>query len=331
MFMPHRIFTACFALALTCLALACLSLQAAAQTDEELATPTYVTARVFQARAPKSRNVDLSDQLFRLRTPANNDDEKWVAQLLKAYPDTEIALLQTQYLRVFKSPKPAIIFLGKRTAPHIEAQIFAAFGEGDGKKLGTTLIASVEYHRPGAPRPMSLVYQGTEVHEGQTYFFTHPSLNLKKADYVEYVRSGGNAQAFEGDDIYLIIALSVESDKPAPLAFDAKASVSLQQAATKKVEPQWPEELKKFGASGKVLVRVEVNAEGKVAQAGIFSSTLPEANAQALAAARQWEFSTSLLAGKPNPASAILTFDYAPAPPKAESAAPTKAPAGTSR
>ncbi|HYE73023.1 MAG TPA: hypothetical protein VEF04_06825, partial [Blastocatellia bacterium] len=166
----------------------CASIPVSAQTEEDQFTPIYLTARIFQARAPKSGQFDISDQLFRLKNQVS--DEKWVSQLQKAYPNFEISLLQTQPLRIFKSPKPGIIYLGKRGGPHIEVQIFGAYGEGEGGKLGTTVITAVEYHWPNAKTPMSLAYQGTSADVGMTYFFTNPSLNLKKAQYAEYVRPG---------------------------------------------------------------------------------------------------------------------------------------------
>lgn len=331
MFIPHR---KSFLSALSICSLICLlsmwaSIPAAAQTEEEQFTPTYVTARIFQARAPKSRKADISDQLFQLKN--QESDEKWISQIQKAYPNFEISILQTHQLRVFKSPKPGVIYLGKRGAPHVEVQIFGAFGEGEEGKVGTTIITSVEYHNPNTRTPMAMAYQGTPVTVGKTYFFTHRSLNLKKADYVEYLRPGSNPATFENDDIYLIVALSVEADKHAPATFDAKSSAELQESATKKIEPQWPEELKKSGLSGKVQVRVELNDQGKVTQASIFSSTLPEANVQALAAARQWEFPTATLTGKATPATAILTFNSAATPQKAQTTEPTKSATNTNR
>jgi TonB family protein len=305
---------------LACLLAAALAPPLAAQTEEEQFAPTYITARIFQARAPQSRGLDISDQLFRLRTPGPNDDAQWVRQLQKAYPDFEIALLRTEALRVFKRPKPAVVYLGSPAAQHIRVQIFAAFGEGDGTKLGTTLIASVETTSPSALRPVALAYQGTEVQEGLTYFFTHRSLNLEKPYYASYVRPGNSPQAFADDDIYLIVALSVEPAPPPPLTFDQKASAPLQQGATKKASPDWPEALRRAGLKGSVQVRVELGADGKVIQAGVLNSSLPEANAAALAAAREWQFPASALAGKPSPASAVLTFD--PAPPPSKAAAP---------
>jgi hypothetical protein len=101
---------------MTCLAAAGVAPPLSAQTEQEQFAPTYLTARVFQARARKSDNPDITDQLFRLRTPGANDDAKWLAQLHKAYPGFDIALLQTHALRVFKMPKPAVIYLGKRNA-----------------------------------------------------------------------------------------------------------------------------------------------------------------------------------------------------------------------
>ncbi|HYE74294.1 MAG TPA: TonB family protein, partial [Blastocatellia bacterium] len=105
--------------------------------------------------------------------------------------------------------------------------------------------------------------------------------------------------------------------------FDPVASAQLQDGATKKIEPQWPEELKKSGLSGKVQVRVQLNDKGKVTQANIFNSTLPEANLEVIAAARQWEFPTSALTGKSLPATATLTFEMSASPQKVE-ATPVK-------
>ena len=69
-------------------------------------------------------------------------------------------------------------------------------------------------------------------------------------------------------------------------------------------------------------VRVEISAEGKVTSANIHASTFPEMNADALAAARQWEFPASLFAEDKNPVTGFLLFNFpAQSPAKKDSPA----------
>ena len=53
----------------------------------------------------------------------------------------------------------------------------------------------------------------------------------------------------------------------------------------------------------------DISPEGKVTKANIAYSTLPEANQEAITAARQWEFPASLFATDQNPITGFLSFN----------------------
>lgn len=292
---------------------------ALAQDDER--KPTYVTARLFVAIVPR-KQPNLTDQLFRLRTPAPADDEKWLSNFKKAYPEAiHFALLRTQQLRLFMIPKPGILVVGDPNYPHIEAQFLLAEGLRNDDTINTTAITEINFYggpKSSHPVPLSMANNGFEVENKMTYFYTSDGLKLKPDVYAVYFRERSYAPILDQYDHYVILSLSVEPDKHPGLAFDAAKSSALQQKASKKVDPQWPDDITKNYLFGHVQVRVEIGADGKVAKATVWQSTMPEANLQALAAARQWEFPPSELAGINSPASALLTFTVAPpAPPKA--------------
>ena len=289
-----------------------------AQDDDQVEQPVYLTARLFEVRVPRGREP-LTNQVFRLRTAAQTDDEKWLSNLKKAYPDaTDAALLRTGQFRLFRRPRPGVLVFGEPRLPHIEVHFLVAQGLRDDDTVNTTALSEVNFYsgaKSNYPVPLSMASHGFEVEPGQTYFYTGDGIKLKPETYITYFREG-NTSANDGSfDPYLVLVISCEEAKHVPLTFDETKSVALQAKASKKAEPQWPEVIGKRGLFGKVQVRVELNAEGKVAQANVWSSTLPEGNRAALEAVRQWEFPSAELAGINAPASALLTF--AVAPPKA--------------
>jgi TonB family protein len=303
-------------------------------SEQELHTPVYITVRIFQGRAKKGSAQDLSDQVFRLQTANLTSYEKWIGGLKKAYPGLDIALIQTYPVRVYKSPRPAIISFGQKTARHLEMHVSAALSPGDGHKPGLTIIPEVEVHfgNDRIYRPISLAIQPFEAEEGMTYFFTNQTLALDPRTYVAYFRPGARPKPFEDDAIFMVFALSIEPGDPAATAriFDEKQSVSLQASAMKKVQPTLPEEIRQLG--GTVQVRVEVGSDGKVAHANVFNSTLPEANQQSVAAAEQWEFSASTFAEDKKPIRGLLTFNFTAPEPTPKNAAPsTPKPKGRAR
>lgn len=316
------------------LALALFITTAYAQ-DEEL-KPTYVTARLFVARVPRNQ-VTLTDQLFRLRSATQADDEKWLSNLKKAYPNAiDFALLRTQQLRLFMTPKPGILMVGDPGQPHIEFQFLLAQGLRQDDSINTTAITEVNFYsgpKSAHPVPMAMANNGFEVDSGMTYLFTTDGLRIRHDLYTVYFRERSYAPILEQYDHYLIVSLSVEPDKHPAWTIDPAKAAEFQNKASKKVDAQWSDDVTKNRYFGKVQVRVEVGADGKVANANVWQSSMPEGNLQALAAARQWEFPASELTGINPPASALLTFAIAPPPPPKvpEKAAPPNTPTTTEK
>lgn len=83
----------------------------------------------------------------------------------------------------------------------------------------------------------------------------------------------------------------------------------LQASATKKVAPEYPPIAKAAGAKGDVRVRVLISEEGKVVDAEIVSGH-PLLRDAALRAARQWQFESVNVAGRPLKAQGILIFNF---------------------
>jgi len=88
-----------------------------------------------------------------------------------------------------------------------------------------------------------------------------------------------------------------------------KSGIALEQEATKKVEPVFPPIAKAARASGEVKVEVTINKAGKVISARVLSGH-PLLRDAALTAARQWEFMPTMVSGKPDKVSGILTFNF---------------------
>jgi TonB family protein len=312
-------------------ALLLLALPVWAQDDAQLEQPVYLTARLFEVRVPRGRDP-LTNQVFRLRTAALTDDEKWLSNLKKAYPDaTDAALLRTGQFRLFRRPRPGLLIVGDAKLPHLEVHFLVAQGLRDDDTINTTALSEVNFYagaKSQNPIPLSMASHGFEIEPGLTYFYTADGIKLKPETYTTYFREGNVAASDGSFDPYLVLALSSEETKHVPFTFDETKSATLQTKASRKAEPQWPEVVPKRSLFGKVQVRVELNAAGKVTTASIWASTLPEGNLAALEAARQWEFPSAELAGINAPASALLTF--AIAPPKApEKKSEAKKPATT--
>lgn len=300
-----------------------------AQEDDPL-KPHYLTARVFVVLVPRDKD-SLTDQVFRLRTAAQTDDEKWVSNIKKAYPEAvHCALLRTQQLRQLMIPKPGILMVGDPNQPHLEVQFLLAQGLRDDDSINMTAITDVNYYagsKAVQPVPMSMSNHSFEANPEFTYFFTADGLKLKTDMYTVYFRERSYSSVLDQFNHFLVVALSVEPQRHPPLTFDATKSATLQSKAAKKVEPQWPDDVTKFGFFGRVVVKVEIDAEGKVTKANTWESTLPEGNLYAVAAAKQWEFPKSELAGINAPASALLTFIVAPPKAPPQQATPKQAPA----
>ena len=280
-----------------------------AQDDAELPKPDFLTVRLFEASAPQSAAP--SEQLFRMKTAVLTDDEKWCANLQKAYPEAEIRLLQTQHFRAFKSPKPSIVIIGESDQPHQELHLFTALGFGEGDKIVTMTVAEVNYYlgpKKQSSVPNAVANQNFESTPGMTYFFTRQEMKLTAQQYSRLLRERNYDKSFEAKSHYLIVAISYDDAPQAGTSFEIDKANALQAKATKKAEPQWPAEIKQKSLGGKIQVKAFLSEDGKVASATIWKSSLPEGNQAVLNAARQWEFPVSELAGMKPPAIALLSF-----------------------
>ncbi len=288
--------------------------------------PIYVTARVFQMKAKRGSYEDLSGQVFRMKTSSLTEYENWLNAFKKTYPGFDVALLRTEARRVFRTSKSAMISLGRQSdGRDIEILLYGAQSVGDGVTPGTDLIPEISLHFANSrvSKPVSYAIQPMGVESGKTYFFTSTNLKMSSTDYVNFVRPNAPPEQFDGHDIYLIFAFSVDLDKTAqPLRYlDERQSVELQNGASKKVQPEVPARLREAKMGGFIRLRVEVSPEGKLTSANVHNSTLPEMNGDAIAAARQWEFPMTLFAENKNPITGFLTFSFA-APPPEQKAAP---------
>jgi TonB family protein len=292
--------------------------------------PIFVTTRIFQLRVKDGGNQDLTDQIFKMRSSSLSEYEKWVSAIKKAYPGSEVALLKTESRRVFRVSKPSVISLAKGSdGRHLEMMLNGAQSPGDGVTPGTSLIPEINLHESGG-RPVTYSMLHLEVESGMTYFYAITNLKINSADYAKFFRPGHPADAFKGDNYFLVCAFSVDLDKTAepPRYFDERQSLQLQEKATRKVQPEVPAALQNAGIGGFVRVRVEISPDGKVAGADIQYSSFPEINHEALAAARRWEFPATLFDENKNPITAFMAFSFAVKPvapsqtPKATSPAP---------
>ncbi|HKX28942.1 MAG TPA: TonB family protein [Blastocatellia bacterium] len=283
--------------------------------------PIYVTARIFQLRTARGSSAEVTDQVFKMPTASLSDHTKWISALGKVYPG-EAALLRTETRRVFRTANQAVFTVARHADGRtLEVRVNAAHSLGDGDRPGTSLIPEFGLHfglKMGG-KPLSYSTQSIEIEHGQTYFYAVPDLKLTPADYVNFFRPTVPTAAFSGDEIRLILAYSVELDKTtAPArALDERQSLDLQRQATRTVQPEIPTKLAAAGLGGVIRVQIEISAAGRVTGTQIQYSTFPEINGQALAAARQWEFPTTLFAENKNPITGSIVFDLAARAPAA--------------
>ena len=120
------------------------------------------------------------------------------------------------------------------------------------------------------------------------------------------------------------------SATPAPSIKSAPAPNATPRAVvTKKADAVMPADAAKEGTSGRVIVDVQIDAEGKYVSAKVFRSR-PEKvfDEAALEAAKKSEFKAPIIDGKPVAGEARMAFDFGtkPVPPNAQPASPeTKA------
>ncbi len=314
----------------TLMSLAALAQDKAAgdKHDQDISLrPIFVTTRIYQMKAKRGSYEAVNGQVFKMKTASLAEHDKWVRAFAKTYPGLEVSLLRTEAKKVFRTSKPTTITLSKQPDGRaLEVQLFGAQSPGDGATPGTSLIPEVALHFAGSRtrKPITFAIQPMEVESGLTYFFTPSTMKLSSTDYVNFVRPNAPPEKFDGNELYLIFAFSVDLDTTTQPAryYDERQSYELQEKATKKPEPDVPAALREAGMSGAVRVQIEIAPDGKVTQANVYASNFPEMNVEAMTAARQWEFPVELFAQNKNPITCFLTFNFpAQAPAKKASTA----------
>ena len=275
--------------------------------------PIHVTMKLFQVRVPNGKTEPPTDQTFKVRTGQIVDHDKWISTLKKSYPVGDIAILRTEFRRVFRTSKPTTISLARsQDGSSFDLSLNGAQSYGDGTTPGTSLIPELNANLPkkSGNKPTAVSIQSIEVDSGYSYYYVISNFKLPPADYAKYFRLGENPQPFERYDYYIGLAFSVELEKDpqSKRYFDERASAGLEEKATRRVQLETPQGIKDLKLNGFIRVKVEISAEGKVVRTDIQSSSIPEVNDLALAAARQWEFPQSLFSEDKTPITGFVTF-----------------------
>jgi TonB family protein len=87
-----------------------------------------------------------------------------------------------------------------------------------------------------------------------------------------------------------------------------------QGAPIFKPQPKYPQNARRFNASGKIEVRVTIPVAGRVTKATAISGH-PLLRDAAVEAARRWEFEPTVVNGAPVETELVLTFEFAVPPP----------------
>lgn len=301
----------------------------AAQTDEQVRQqrieiglkPIYLTLKMFQLKAPAGAAEGPTDQVFRIKTSSVDSYDKWMRSLAKTYSGFEVSVLRTDPRKVFRTAKPTTFVLGRaQDGRELELMVNGAQSYGDGVTPGTSLVPELvtSFSKGAGGKPVTVSLQPLEAESGYTYFYAVNTLKFNNVDYTKFFRSGEDPKSFEGYYYYIVLGYSVElENNPQPARyFDERRSVAeIEEKATRKVQIEMPAAIRDAGINGFIRVRVEINPEGKVTNADIQSSSVPEINDRALAAALQWEFPQSLFAEDKAPLTGFITFRIVNRPP----------------
>lgn len=279
--------------------------------------PIYLNISVFQLETVAGTNPDLTDQVFRMRSSSLQDYDKWTRAFSKTYPGHKVSLLKLERRRVFRTATPTFVPITRQFEGRtMSLEINGAQSPGDGVTPGTSLVTILnqQYGSDQSVKPITYWIMPLEVEHGMTYFYLIKQLRFEATDYVRFLRPNESIEKFSGKSYYLVLAISVDLDKTysPPRYFDERQSSKLQEEASRKAPLALPEDIRKAGLSGMVRVRVEIGRDGKVTQANVTYSTVPEANEAAVATARQWQFAESLFATDQNPVTGFISFTVPP-------------------
>jgi hypothetical protein len=290
------------------------SAQEKPEHEDRQIKPIYVTTRIFQIQAKRGSYEELSNQIFKIKSSGLPGHEKWLRALGKTYPGFEASLLRTETRKVFRTSKPTVLSLIRQVdGRSLDIHLNGAQSPGDGVTPGTTLISEISLHfgDDRNKKPVTYAIQPMEVESGMSYFYAASSMKLIPPDYVKFIRPAANIARFEGNDLYLVFAFSVDLEKdPQPARYvDERQSVALQERAVKKVMPELSASTREYASNGVVRVIIEIGPDGKVTAAQPYASTYPEMNQEAVSAAMQWEFPANLFANDKTPITGFLTFN----------------------
>lgn len=277
--------------------------------------PIGVDARIYQAQAIRGQYTPLTGQLFSLTTANLVDEENFTRAFAKVFPGFDFELVNSAPIRVNRSSRPSRFLIGKLAARNVEMLFYGAHSTGKDNKPGTSLVIELDQDL-GRSEAIALIIQTIEVEHGKTYFFAAPIPKLTPAEYAQLLRPGTPATQFRGKDTFFVFSFStwLQPVVSANRRLDEARAIELQAAATKKVQPEVPEELKNTGLNGRVRVSIQIGADGRVAHAILLSSTFPEMNKLVLAAARQWEFPTAEFEKDKRSIDSVLVFDFGKPP-----------------
>lgn len=294
---------------------------APARAQEVKDSPIFFTIRIFELAGKKG--IDVTDQFFKMSTPASADEANWSRQIGKAYPDARISLLQVAQGRSFQRPAPFVVNIGETSKAHLEFHFRTALGLGPkDEAIINGLIEANFYSGPktNASLPSGIGFNNFVTETNKTFFFTNRNLMFAPKVYAEFVRPGNSPSLFENEDHYLLVAVSIDSAEAPKFSFDFRTSPELQAKALNAPAPEWPEIVTKSRYTGKALAKVEIKEDGSVSAASIWRSSIPEANQAIIAAALKWKFPVAAVANASKPIIALLSFEF----PKKEAAPEAK-------
>lgn len=104
---------------------------------------------------------------------------------------------------------------------------------------------------------------------------------------------------------------AVAPDRPAAAAPAPRAPADQDAKAVNRTQPAYPPTAFRAGEEGRVLLRLEINAAGTVANVDIAErSNSPELDRAAVNAARDWTFEPAIRDGKPVASTVEVPIDF---------------------
>ena len=149
-------------------------------------------------------------------------------------------------------------------------------------------------------------------------------LRPKATDSIEtnspntFLYSAGEAKVTGTDDIWTVRIAAVRFKDgnvvtlhgwPPPLREPLRGGQVLEGKLIKRVEPIYPEEAKRIGVQGQVVMDVTIDGQGSVTEVKVQKGH-PLLNDAALEAVKQWKYNPTFLNGTPIPVIAVVNLDF---------------------